>query len=226
MTMNSKPKTIETSKADADIIAKNIRKLMQAKNISDSHLANELGVSVMTIRRVTSGETEDPRISTLSLIADYFDINVDSILEKSDMPVNLLHKSKPFFIPIFTWETPLKIYKKIHVDLSSWESWYPILNSESLQLDQNAFALKTKRSMQPRYPDGTLIIINPNISPMDGDTVLIVSKSSENISLRDLTIDAPKWILQPIVENSEIIYFNQDEHVIIGVVVISLFQRS
>ena len=95
--MNSKPKTIETSKADADIIAKNIRKLMQAKNISDSHLANELGVSVMTIRRVTSGETEDPRISTLSLIADYFDINVDSILEKSDMPVNLLHKSKPFF---------------------------------------------------------------------------------------------------------------------------------
>lgn len=214
------------SVSETDYIAKNILKLMKAKNISESRLAEELGVSVMTIRRVITGETEDPRISTLSLIADYFKVNVDSILEKNDMPTDLLQKNKPFFIPIFDWETPVKIYELLPVDLSSWKDWYPLINSESLQLDQAAFALKTKRSMQPRFPEGTIIIINPNITPIDGDTVIVISKSNKNISLRDLIMDAPKWILQPVVENSEIIYFDQNEYDILGVVVLSLFQRS
>lgn len=214
------------SVSETDYIAKNILKLMKAKNISESRLAEELGVSVMTIRRVITGETEDPRISTLSLIADYFKVNVDSILEKNDMPTNLLQKNKPFFIPIFDWETPVKIYEHLPIDLSSWKDWYPLINSESLQLDQTAFALKTKRSMQPRFPEGTVIIINPHVTPIDGDTVIVISKSNKNISLRDLIMDAPKWILQPVVENSEIIYFDHSEYDIIGVVVLSLFQRN
>lgn len=218
--MTNKLKTIDRS--DAQIIAGNIRSLMKALNVSDSHLARTLGVSVMTIRRVVSGETEDPRISTLSLIANYFNISVDSLLENSDMPINLMKKQKPFFVPIIDWESLENSYFNQKIDFSNWKNWYPLVNSESLHLDQNAFALVSKISMQPRYPKGTLLIIKPNEIPLDNDIVLVKTLKTKDLSLRELIIDSPKWILHPIIVGSELIFYNKDEYDIIGVVVLTV----
>ena len=217
--MTSKLKTIDNS--DAQTIAGNIRSLMKAFNVSEVHLARSLGVSVMTIRRVVSGETEDPRISTLSLIANYFNVSVDSLLENSDMPINMMKKQKPFFVPIFDWESLEHSYFKEN-DFSNWKNWYPLVNSESLHLDQRAFALESKISMQPRFPKGTLLIINPNEPPLDNDIVLVKTIKTNDLSLRELIIDSPKWILNPIIVGSELIFYDREEYDIIGVVVLTV----
>jgi transcriptional regulator with XRE-family HTH domain len=212
-------KLMAVDSSEAQIIADNIHSLMKAHNVSETQLARALGVSVMTIRRVVSGETEDPRISTLSLIASYFDVSVDSLLENNEMPINLMKKQKPYFVPIIDWES---LEKKDSINFSSWDNWYPLINNDVLHLDQNAFALESKNSMQPRYPKGTLLIINPNEDPLDNDVVLIKSILTNEISLRELIIDSPKWILHPIILGSELIFYNEEEHVIIGVVVLSV----
>jgi transcriptional regulator with XRE-family HTH domain len=214
---------INIEQLEAQTIANNVYDLMKANNISESQLARELGISLMTIRRVVSGETEDPRISTLRLIADYFNVSIDSILEQTNMPMTCMKNNKPLFIPILNWDVLKNPQSWKEIDMKTWEKWYPIVNSESLQLTGDAFAIESKASMQPRFPQGTILVINPHESPRDNDIVIIKTLKAYDVSLRELIIDYPKWLLQPIIPGSEMVFYNENEHDIIGVVVLTLF---
>lgn len=209
---------------NSSVISKNISRLMSEKNVSEVQLARSLNVSVMTIRRVISGETEDPRLSTLSLIAEYFNVGLDALLETRTMPISILNKNKPYFVPIIDWHTLEKSEGKNIIDAQNWQKWYPLMNNDGLKLDEQSFALESKPSMQPRYPMGTLFIINNKIKPDDSDIILIKTRKNRIFSLRELTIDAPRWILQPLVDGSEILYFDESECDIIGTVVLTVFQ--
>jgi transcriptional regulator with XRE-family HTH domain len=59
---------------------------------------------MMTIRRLLSGETTDPRISTLKLIADYFGVSIDSLIEKGNLAASSnFGKARPLFVPKLNW---------------------------------------------------------------------------------------------------------------------------
>lgn len=218
--MSNRLKNIDFS--ENHLIAANIRHLMKIHDISETQLANSLGISTMTIRRVMSGETEDPRISTLSLIADYFKVTVDSLLDKSKIPFSIKEINKVHFLPILNWNNLKCFFSKEKIDSSTWNKWYPLANSESLKLDDKTFVLESKISMQPRFPQGSLLIISSQEKPQDGDIILLKSRSSEEISIRELTFDIPKWILHPIITGSEKIFFNEHEYNIIGVVILTI----
>lgn len=61
-------------------IASNLAELLKKRCIKKNQLAHHVGIPVMTIRRLLSGETGDPRISTLKCIADYFEVSVDVLI--------------------------------------------------------------------------------------------------------------------------------------------------
>lgn len=214
----------ETNQEDYHLsnISRNIQKLLDANSISEYQLANKLGISVMTIRRVLSGETGDPRISTLSLIANYFGVSLDFLTENHEAPISSQVKTKPFLIPVLTWEILSKLSDRTGIDFSNWENWYPLVPSSSLNLDDNVFALESRNSMQPRIPAGSLLIISSIEQPIDGDLILVKSKKHPDISLRELSIDAPKWILNPIIAGSDVWYFDQKDYDIIGVVILTM----
>ena len=212
----------QTTDSEHKIIAENIRKIMDAHSISESQLAKALDVSVMTIRRVVSGETADPRISTLSSIANYFDINIDDLLKKNIMPIQLITKKSSYFVPILKWHELADICLNDHVDFSKLDNWYHI-GSSSINLGKNSFALHSKPSLEPRYPEGALLIIDPCERPLDNDVLLIKSKNDHSISLRELQIDSPKWVLKPIISGSEFLFYNTDDFDIMGVVILTIF---
>lgn len=61
----------------------NILRLMMKKRMSDSDLARAVRLPYNTIKRLTTGETTDPKISTLFLIADFFEVGIDALLKSS-----------------------------------------------------------------------------------------------------------------------------------------------
>src|SRR3990167_9818734 len=98
-----KSSTIE--QLEAQIISKNLSQLLKKNNKTDGEVAAALDVPVMTIKRLLSGETTDPRVYTLKTIADYFGITVDSLLEENDgNKMTIEAKNKPVFVPILNWE--------------------------------------------------------------------------------------------------------------------------
>lgn len=62
-----------------------LRELRRAKGISQLKLAIDLNTNQNTISRYETGERE-PGINELIKIADYFNISVDYLLERTDNP--------------------------------------------------------------------------------------------------------------------------------------------
>ncbi|MBQ4465168.1 MAG: helix-turn-helix transcriptional regulator [Oscillospiraceae bacterium] len=65
---------------------KRLRELRKQRHITQQKLALELDMSQNTISRYESGEREAD-YQTLILFADYFDVSIDYLLERTDYPV-------------------------------------------------------------------------------------------------------------------------------------------
>ena len=212
---------IKINKTQISQLSANLRALMIKHSKNENDLAKLLEMPVMTVRRIVSGETIDPRISTLKMIADYFNVPIDHLIQSEHQPRVTIPQNQPTFIPILDWQTIAKLNSLEELDRKTWKSWHTISTSTNHILGQNSFALPSKPTMQPRFPLGTLFVIDPSVKELDGDLVII--KIKDEISLRELIIDPPNKILQPIIQGSTAVPFNSSEHLIVGIVVLTVF---
>ncbi len=217
---------LKITKSQIQKLADNLQSLMKIKNVSESDISEKLNVPIMTVRRIVSGETIDPRISTLKLLADYFDVPVDSLIEdnKSRL-ISITSQHIPQFIPILDWKTASNINSIQYLDLHSWKEWQPVVLGNGSSLSSLAFALESRPSMQPRFPIGTLFIVDPKELPTDGDIILVKLKTNSDLSLRELSIDLPKWQLHPVITGSQTIFYDEKQHIIIGIVVLTMLYK-
>lgn len=223
--MGSTGKSVEKVIVIADNLPKNISILMEKNGISESDLARALNIPYNTIRRLASGFTTDPRMSTLKLIANYFNIGLDALTGEGD-PTSyaLAANQSPRSVPILGWSDISDSTFMHNINLSSWASWQPIALASTEDLSEQAYALTSRRSMGPRFPLGTVFIIDPDKSPIDGDLVLVKIKESHAVSLRDLIIDPPNWQLLPIIEHSPALLYDESKHKIIGIIVLTMLR--
>lgn len=209
-------------------LADNLYVLLKTNDLNANQLAQILGIPMMTIRRLLSGETTDPRVSTLKLIAEYFGVSIDSLIEKGNLAAsNNYGKARPLFVPKLNWETASKISSLSEINLSTWKEWHSISLSEKEKISANAFALESRPSMFPRFPQGTLFIFDSEAIPKDGDIVLIKLKKNNELTLRELVIDPPEWQLHPVVAGSNMLHYSENEHKIMGINILTmLFNRK
>lgn len=209
-------------------ISKNICYLIDSNSISKYELANTLGVPYNTIHRLCTGETADPKISTLQLIADYFGIGLDSLIhnDNSQFKDASPYSNRPQSIPIFTWEVLSDgcLMKEV-LTTNNWDKWETLALVETLNLSKFSFAVESKKSMQPRFPQGTIFIVDQEEKPIDGDLVLIRMKNDNAVSLKELVIDPPYWQLLPLVGGEvPTITLDNNKHEIVGTVVLSILK--
>lgn len=62
-----------------------LKLLRKQKHISQLSLAMKLNTTQMSISRYETGKRE-PDLKTLILIADFFDVSIDYLLERTDNP--------------------------------------------------------------------------------------------------------------------------------------------
>ncbi|PIR11944.1 MAG: peptidase S24 [Gammaproteobacteria bacterium CG11_big_fil_rev_8_21_14_0_20_46_22] len=204
-------------------LAENLKLLMKSRKLSLNQLAQDLNIPVMTIRRLISGQTEDPRVYTLKLFADYFHVSVDSLITPNRQVLQeSLEKTKPYFIPVIDWHTAKTIHSLDDLNLTQWKNWQPVTLSSDEEISEQAFALESRPSMYPRFPQGTVFIIDPKVKPADGDTVLVKLKESGELTLRYLSIDPPEWKLSPLVADSTILDYDKQHHEIVGINVLTM----
>lgn len=204
-------------------LSQNLSTLLKRHNLSPSRLANTLNIPLMTVRRLLSGETTDPRISTLQMIAQHFDISIDFLMgEHSSINAPHLKKHTPFYVPKLSWEIAKKINHIRELDLNQWKEWQTVSSIEPHTVGKNAFALESRPFMYPRFPQGAIFIIDPDIEPVDGDIVLVKIKENNELTLRDLIIDPPEWQLHPVVAGSSVVHYTKECHQIVGIGVLTI----
>lgn len=204
-------------------LAANLSALLSQHHVSIDTVAKQLNMPPMTLRRLATGNTINPRILTLQLIADYFDVSIDSLLNgRYEHGVCKPGQSSVCFVPLVNWETAQTIQNINELDLNTWKTWQPVsLGQQSI--GEHCFALPSRPSMGPRFPQGTVFIIDADEKPVDGDIVLARIKSSNEITLRELIVDPPEWQLHSMTPGISSLHYTDDTISIIGVNVITLF---
>lgn len=206
-------------------IAKNLQLLLKQKNLNVNQLAQCLGIPMMTIRRILSGETSDPRISTLKIIANYFNVSVDFLIEDNGNTIlNSSLKIKTYSVPKLNWET-INLHSLHNQNIETTE-WQSVSMRETEILSDKTFALESRPCMYPRFPKGTTFIIDPDTKARDGDIILVKIKKNNDFTFRELLIDPPDLYLSSLTTNAQPIIFSEQEHQIIGVIVLTMLYSS
>lgn len=208
----------------AEILSLSITNLLKEKGISENTLAKELNIPYNTIHRIITGATSDPRLSTLHQIATYFKVSIDSLVSEEVYYPTSREDIPQEKTPLLSWDMleDFNFHKKLN--LLPHLKWIATPPMGSVKKENVIFALEATKSMQSRFPLGTTFIINYNEKPVDGDIVLVKFTKSNSSSLRELVTDPPQWQLVPITPGSQSIYFDENEHLIIGVVMLTLIQ--
>jgi SOS-response transcriptional repressor LexA len=182
-------------------LLKNLRHLMHLNNITEAELARQTNNPQATIHKIVSGKTADPRISTLQSIADYFRVTLDDLTQGSpslstESPIS---KIKTQFIPLINWDTCVESQKFLQsLSSTNWDNWIPTQN-----MSQHAYGLLTKASMEPRFPRGTMLLIEPQKTLVDGDLVVVHYPETQEATLRELLLDGPNQYLASINDRTE-----------------------
>jgi SOS-response transcriptional repressor LexA len=211
------PKKIKHA-ADSKMVACRtiLKNLILRDHLSVCELARRINLPQPTIHRLLAGKTEDPMLSTLSLISDYFAISIDQLLGTAPLPgvqKNFSLASRP--VPVLSWQEALN-FQQIVPNLSKdhEENWL----LADAKVSPLAFALKSKKWMEPRFPNGAILVIDPEQSPNDGDLVVVSYPSTSECTIRELLLDGPNQSLVSIVNNTVFDKFTKDV-LLIGVVV-------
>lgn len=182
---------------------KNLKKIRKLKNITIKELANALNLAESTISLYENGKRE-PDFNTLSKISDYFNVSIDYLLGKEELPHN---SKKGVKIPVLG-SIPAGIALEAIEDILDYEEI-----SEEQARTGEFFALKVKgESMEPTIHDGDVIIFRKQ-EDADSGKICVVMINGNDATLKEIKKEPNGlWVL-PHNPNSEFkptFYSNED----------------
>src|SRR3990167_10705325 len=119
-----------------------LRALMDELQLSESELARRTQIGQPVIHRILSGETDSPRVATLSQIANYFSISISQLIGDSPLPENRLPGTHTqsihtwIQVPLLNWEQVLTWPKQKNTVKN------PLMVATELTVSQDSFAIK------------------------------------------------------------------------------------
>ena len=179
------------------LLISNLKTLMRTHNINEATLARETQIPQATLHKILSGKTSDPRISTLKVLADHFMTSLDD-LYIYDMSQGIHEKKSANSIPIISWQDCINSPAFIEsLTTTNWEHWLVM----DRVLHKSSYALSSKPCMEPRFPRGTILTVDPEILPDDGDLVIVHYPDTSEATLRELSQDGPVKMLLSYNQN-------------------------
>ena len=186
---------------DLDRCRNVIRELLFKNDINVSELARAINLPQPTIQRLVSGKTVDPKLSTLTLIANHFSLTIDQLLGNATN--NSLDNNTAFKVctaPIISWEQAAQFKKFLNsTQIKDWKDWIAVdINISSSII----FGLKTKPSMEPRFITGSILTIDTEKKPVDGDLVIVCYPDTIEATIREIILDGPKHEIRSITDKN------------------------
>lgn len=207
-------KSIEVSS-----LSSNLQALLDKHNLRISKLAKEIDVTVSTLSKLINGQIEDPRATTLTQIATYFNISTDELLGLNIVNVTEDGVNKKFAnIPIYTNQQMQKMNTLVHVNASS-HKLLEIDNSHNNYFISQFDGL----AMMPLFDEKTQILFKRTHDATNKQFVLYRNLITDVIALRQLLVDGESKILKPTNPDFPIIAMSNNEEII--AVAIEIFRE-
>lgn len=168
-----------------------LSEIMKEKGMTLSRLAEKSQVAIGTVQKLMTDPNCNPTLSSLQSICNVLDVSV-SVLMGQEERVNT-HIVK---IPLLNWEN-LPTWLENRDEVSIDKSNELLLKVMKDSISQSAFALKMEgNAMLPLFPEGAILIFDPEKSPRDHNYVLVKLKKDNQFVFKLLLIDKPHVYVQ------------------------------
>jgi len=200
-------------------LSSNLKALMSELRINESELARRTGIGQPVVHRICSGETDNPKVGTLSPIANFFAVSISQLIGDEPLPTNRIPG---------TYNPGVQGWKQI--PLLGWDQvvQWPQLTEHSqplqtisadLELGQNAYGVTIKdTTMEPRFPEGTILVIDPSLDPNNRDFAIVHIEGQPLPSFKQILIDGHYIYLKPLNPDFKTILLDKP-HKFLGVMV-------
>lgn len=151
-----------------------LKKLRNEMNLTQQQLADKLGVSRSTIGMYEKGVRE-PDFETSELIADFFNVRLDVLLDRKKPFVSTLYEKKTkFTVPVLG-----KVTAGIPVDAVEYIVDYEEI-SEEMASKGDYFGLQIKGdSMEPKFSEGDVVIVRKQSTIQSGEIAIVLINGDE-----------------------------------------------
>ncbi len=188
----------------------NLRNLLLNTKLSENELARRTGISQQIINRILSGENKNPKIATLSPLANYFMVSISQLIgDDLSTLTTSTHSQHPGFqaVPLIDWS---------QLSSHSLEEAL-LLHNQTLLVEMkptnSIFAITIQDdSMEPKFSKGSLLILDSDKKPISGDFVLM-KRPKNNLIFRQFfskNNHAYQKCLNPTHENDTLSLINED----------------
>lgn len=189
-----------------------LKELRKEKGLTQSKLAEKLGLSRSTIAMYET-EGSEPDLATLLSIAKFFNVSIDYLVG-SNTPIAMSNVAPSNLttsfikVPVFG-EIPAGIPIEM-IDTSYIED-YEDISKELLKGDKKAFCLKVKgESMMPKFEDGDILVLIQQEDCKSGDYCAVSINHTECTFKK--VIKHPNGVtLQPLNPTFEPMFFTNQQ---------------
>ncbi|BBB14613.1 peptidase S24-like domain protein [Candidatus Rickettsiella viridis] len=185
--------------------------LMKEQRINTQQLHKHTGVSLSTLKRLRLNKENNPTVASLVPIAQYFNISVDQLIGIDPLEKNSRLQNE-ITVPIIEWENASNPQKD-----KCKQSFAPLLVTD-MALSQHSYALLIKEQQWNNFLPGSLLIVDPHLTPNNRDFLIITEEKLQLPQLYQLLIFKSKLYLKTSDCASEIIPFT-DNYKNLGVVI-------
>lgn len=175
-----------------------LKTLMHEVGITVTELARRTGVGQPVIHRMASGETDNPKVGSLSPIAKFLNVSISQLVGDDPLPAERFKGShNPFYrawtkLPLLSWEQAAHWPRRVYSEVESY------ISTEAVVSDK-AFAARVEdTTMAPRFPEGSILIFDPEIKAQDKDFIAICIEGQNKIQFKQMLQDGPDLYLKPI----------------------------
>ncbi len=172
-----------------------LRSLMSKMKLSESELSRQTDIGQPVIHRMLSGETHNPKVQTLRPVAKFFGVSISQLM--GDEPLNMAHDPN---------KSGRRHLVTIPLISPSQAIFWPTSNPHNdpyvfsdINVSPQAFAMELQDStMLPRFPEGTLLIVDPQHSAQNGDYVVAHLATQKVVTFKQFLVDGENRYLKPL----------------------------
>ncbi|MBA2652071.1 MAG: LexA family transcriptional regulator [Tatlockia sp.] len=153
-------------------IAKNLKFLIVNEGVSETLLSKKIGIPQQVLNRLVSGINLNPKLTTISHVANYFNIPLQALIYE-DLSCRAT-KFSSIKVP-FIHFTDLQ-GKGIEKAISNTNEFITV----DMETKKQFFATEMyDNSMEPKFPFGSILVFEKNKDPANGDFCLLGTENNE-----------------------------------------------